>query len=324
VTAGRRDPVIVAGPRGRGRRSLAFAALLAGAIGCAGAGAGTEPPDPCAYAAPGAPWVAFSTAEGGSGWDIHVVRADGTCRRALTSDAVGDFNPAWAPGGVVAFESDRAPFTSIWLASLQTSALRRVDVGNLVAASPAISPDGATLAFEAHPVGSTTSSIYVAPLAGGAPVEVVRAGAAYGNGGPAFAPDGSALFFVSNRTGAYEIYRVPVAGGVDPGKVTTGAGILGKPAVSPDGATLAYTRQLTGATYEVVLHDLVHGTRVPLGVSQSAEPAFDPAGGRLVVRVAAARTNLELVSLPFAGASAMTSGPGPDGAPAVDRWRAPR
>lgn len=301
-------------------RARLIAILLAGA-GAAGCSEKDAAPDPCAHATAGAPWLAFASGEASDGQDIHVIRADGTCRRALTRDAVWDGNPAWAPGGVVAFESDRAPRTSIWLAPIDAGAPRRLDFGELLAMSPAIAPDGATLAFEGRYVGSATNSIWLAPLAGGAPVERVP-GAAYGNGSPVFSPDGATLYFISNRTGRYEIFRVPVAGGVDPVQITSGSRLYDRPTISPDGATLAYARNAGGTATEVVLVDPAGATTpVPLGIPGAAEPAFDPAGGRLAIRANyGLTTSIELVTMP-AGAPVyrLTTGPGPDGAPAFDR-----
>lgn len=301
-----------------------IALLLAGA-GAAGCHGKDDRKDPCAYETPGAAWLAFQSGEAGT-WDIHVIRADGTCRRALTSDAAFDANPVWAPGGVVVFESDR-PTTSLWRVSAVSGALARVDLpAGLMAASPAISPDGTELAFEGRYAGSTVNSIFVVPLAGGTPVDVTPEAVPHGNGKPVFSPDGQSLYFVSNRAGPADVFRVPVTGSLDPEKVTTGSRIYGRVAVSPDGATLAYTRAISGTPpYEVALFDPAHGTSVALGVPSAAEPTFDPAGGRLAVRTdhdvppLGSTTLLELVPLPAAGSLRLTTGRGPDGAPAFDR-----
>ena len=231
-------------------RLIAVALAAAGAVACSGE------EDPCAFATRGPAWLAFASAEGG-GWDVQVIRADGSCRRAITSDPAVDLNPAWAPNGVVAYESDRAPATSVWIHDVAAGTERRLDVGALRASSPAVSPDGAKLAFEGRAPGATTSGIYTVPLAGGTPVLLTPEDVPHGNGGPVFAPDGSRLYFVSNRNGPYEVFEVPAAGGAAV-QVTTGSGILGKPAISPDGATLAFTRT-SGASTEVVRYALGTG-----------------------------------------------------------------
>ena len=298
-----------------------IAVLLAAAAGaaCASHEAQQQTPqsplDPCAHATPGAAWLAYATGESGS-WDVLAMRADGTCTRTLASGPASDLDPAWAPSGIVAYASDRAPLPSVWVHEVETGAERRLDVGaSLRASSPAFSPDGETLAFEGRYVGSLTSSIYRVPVGGGTPVELTPEATPHGNGGPAFSPDGATIYFVSNRTGVYDVFSVPAVGGpVIP--VTTGSGIRGKPAISPDGTTLAFTRS-AGSSTEVVLYDLGAATITPLGIAGASDPAFDPAGGRLLIRAPhGLQTTIDLVAVSGTGATRVTFGPGPDGAPA--------
>jgi TolB protein len=299
-------------PRARRRVDgpVALAAALAVAGGC-GAGAGQ---DPCAFATEGAPWLAFASAEGGD-WNVQVIRADGSCRRALSTAPGVDASPAWAPGGVVAYESDRAPRTSIWLHDVQAGTERRLDLGDLRAMTPAFSPDGAWLAFEGRPPGATVGSIHLVRISGGAPVELTPEATPHGNGGPVFSPDGATVYFVSNRSGSYEVFRVPAAGGIAE-QVTTGSGILGRPAISPDGTDLAFTRA-AGASTEVVRYALATGAVTPLGVAGAAAPSFEPGGAALAVRVShGSSAILALAPLDGGGSVPVTAGPGPDGAPA--------
>jgi TolB protein len=302
-------------PRPTGRRALGLA--LAAALG---AGCSTSD-DPCAFATDGAPWVAFCSLAEGS-WDVEVIRADGTCRRALGHDPAVDLHPSWTATGLLAYDSTRAPGPGLWLHDLGAGTERRLDLGALGATSPAFSPDGATLAFEGRLPGSTDGSIYLVPAAGGAPVLLTPATpggttpAASGNGGPSFSPDGATVYFVSNRAGPYDVWRVPAAGG-DAVRVTTGSGIIGKPAVSPDGRSLAYARAAPGSTTEVVLLDLESGQVTPFGGTGRSEPAFDPAGGRLALRVQyLLTTTIDLAPLDGSPGLRLTTGPGPDGAPA--------
>ena len=299
-------------------RLIAALAAAVAVAGCTGSDPATPPagpqPDPCAFRTAGLAWLAYASAASGT-WDVAVVRADGTCKRIISGGASTDLDPAWAPSGIVAYDSDRAPLPSVWIQQVETGAERRLDVGpTLRATSPAFSPDGQTLAFEGRYLGSITSSIYLVPAAGGTPTELTPEATPHGNGGPAFSPDGATVYFVSNRNGPYDVFAVPAAGGAAV-PVTTGSGILGKPAVSPDGLTLAFTRSTLTST-EIALHDLVGGTTIPLAVADASDPAFDPAGGRLVARVMhGGHANIDL--LPLSGGDArVTFGAGPDGAPA--------
>jgi TolB protein len=297
------------------RRALLAAVALAAGVACG------HHHDPCAFDTAGAGWLAFGTRERGS-WDVEVIRADGTCRRALTEASSQDFNPAWAPGGLVAYDSDRAPGPGLWIHDLRAGTEHRLDLGDLRASSPAFSPDGATLAFEGRSPGLTTGAIYLVAASGGTPRLLTpdAPGSStpdpHGNGGPVFTSDGASVYFVSNRSGRYDVYRVPAAGG-DAVQVTTGSGIVGKPAVSPDGTALAYARSAAGSTTEVVRYDLASGAATPLTGTGRSDPVFDPAGGRLALRVQyLLTTTIDLLPLDGSGALRLTSGPGPDGAPA--------
>jgi TolB protein len=213
----------------------------------------------------------------------------------------------------------------IWILDVASGTERRLDLGDLRSASPAFSPDGTTLAFEGRPPGVTNSSIYRVPAAGGTPVLLTpdAPGSSipepHGNGGPAFSPDGATVYFVSNRGGPYEVYRVPAAGG-DAVKLTSGSRIIGKPAVSPDGRTLAFARLTSGSGTEVVLQDLATGQATPLPGVNSAEPAFEPSGGRLALRAFYGLTaSVQLLPLDGSSPVRLTAGPGPDAAPAFAR-----
>jgi dipeptidyl aminopeptidase/acylaminoacyl peptidase len=297
------------------RRLLAALLALGGAAACT-----SEPPDTCEFHANG-PWVVFASALGGQ-WDIALVRQDGKCRMQLSNDAAFDVNPSYGRG-VVAYESDRAPFTSIWLNWPASNVERRLDLGDLRAMSPSFSPDGATLVFEGKQATETsTSAIYLVPVTGGTPTPLAPEATPHANGGPAFSPDGQKVYFISNRSGAYEVWEVATAGG-DPVQITSGSHIQGRPAVSPDGRTLAFTRLVTSTSTEVVLHDLATGSTTPLGIANASEPAFSRAGDSLAVRVSLGyQPTLVRVDLHTGQTTALTSG-GPDGTPAFAPPRQP-
>jgi len=290
------------------------AALVLAAAGGLAACAGDPDPAPCDLSTAGAAWVALGSAETGD-WNVQIARADGTCRRSITSDPAADLHPAWSRDGRLAYDSDRAPGSSVWIQTVATGEEHRLDVGALRATSPAFSPDGGTIAFEGREPGATTGGIYVVSAGGGTPTLLTPEAVPHSNGGAAFSPDGASVFFVSNRTGPYEIFRVAASGG-DAVQVTTGSRVIGKPSVSPDGRSLAFART-AGTSTEVVLYDLGAATTTPLPLADASEPAFDPAGGRLVARVFhGIASGVEVVRLDGLNPTPVTSGDGPFGSPA--------
>jgi tricorn protease len=74
-----------------------------------------------------------------------------------------------------------------------------------LAAQPALSPDGSTLAFVWH------GEIWVVPIAGGPARPLTRHPAR--DREPRFSPDGKQVAFISNREGSDQVYVIPLAGG---------------------------------------------------------------------------------------------------------------
>lgn len=242
-------------------------------------------PVACGLRAPGAQWLAYSGGPNG-GYDIRAMRADGTCQARLTRHADSEFYATWSPSGTIAYMSWRTGLMRIFLLDFTTGEERILDTGDLEATSPAFSPDGTLIAFEGYPPGAQTSSdVYVVPVAGGTPVNVSQ-GTAY-NAGPAWSPDGQTLYFVSNRTGRYDLWKVPAAGGAST-QLTTASRILGRPAPTPDGTGVAFARPAAGAAVtEVVILDVSSGPSagtVRVVTSQlDSEPTFHRTGAQLVV-----------------------------------------
>jgi dipeptidyl aminopeptidase/acylaminoacyl peptidase len=89
-------------------------------------------------------------------------------------------------------------------------------VDGAVPSQPAISPDGCWVAYVVAPVGCAgerrLSAIWLAAADGSSPPRKLTAGTA-ADADPRWAPDSAAVFFLSDRTGSRQLYRVPVGGG---------------------------------------------------------------------------------------------------------------
>ena len=143
--------------------------------------------------------------------------------------------------------------------------------------SPALSPDGRTIAYFSAQLGPN-GDFWTIPAAGGTPTTVtsdLREG-----GWPVWTSDGRAIVVSSARAGSRTLWQIPVDGR-PPSALTTGAGEDDQPDLSSDGRQLAYTNARN--TWELRVRDLASGDERSL-LQRGLEilfPMFSPDGGRI-------------------------------------------
>jgi len=165
--------------------------------------------------------IAFSGLKGGM-TDLYVLTVENGAVRALTADMYADLQPDWSPDGTrLGFVTDR--FTS----SLDA------------------------LAFGAYQLASldlAAGTIAALPSIEGAK-----------NIDPHWSPDGASVYFIADRGGVSNIFRVPAAGGEARQLTDVATGVSGITALSPamsvasKAGTIAYAVYRDG-TYEI--HEL--------------------------------------------------------------------
>jgi TolB protein len=106
-----------------------------------------------------------------------------------------------------------------------------------------ISPNGQSIAISDQPGTDQQSSIYVAPIRGGAPTRVTQNSPSYWHG---WSPDGKTLAFTGQRNGNFDIYTIPVTGGQEQ-RLTTAKGLDDGPEYSPDGEYIYFNSERTGS-----------------------------------------------------------------------------
>jgi dipeptidyl aminopeptidase/acylaminoacyl peptidase len=132
------------------------------------------------------------------------------------------------------------------LEAMPMTGKRRAQLADLarvaVPAQPAISPDGATIAYALRTVDSAAdenrSSLWQVPATGGAPVQLTHGSA---DSAPAWSPDGQQLAFLRRGPdGPPQLWLLP-AGPGEPRPLTGLPGGAGAAAWSPDGTAIAFT-----------------------------------------------------------------------------------
>ena len=159
--------------------------------------------------------------------------------------------------------------------------------------SPAWSPEGRTLAVALTLSG--LQQIYLINADGsGAPRRLTNSQGI--DTEPAFSPDGQTVYFVSDRGGGPQIYRMPITGGAAQ-RVTFVGDYNVSPKLSPDGKQMAYIARRSGRFVTAVM-DLGTGQETLVsGTSQDESPSFAPNGRYLLyATVDAGRDTLAMAS----------------------------
>ncbi len=113
-------------------------------------------------------------------------------------------------GSRVTFASDRSGYFEIWSAALDGSnPIQHTSFEGPFAGTPRFSPDGANIVFDARPEGH--ADLWVVDARGGDPERLTE------HPGEEFAADysrdGRWIYLTSDRSGDWEIWRMPAAGG---------------------------------------------------------------------------------------------------------------
>ncbi len=225
--------------------------------------------------------------------DLWLIGTDGKGLRQMTAHPAGDTSPCWSKDGkTIYFISTRSESPQVWKLAVNGSEPIQVtklplEVGNLK-----LSPDGSQLAFTMEVFPNTTvdetvkkleemnnrkatgriyeglffrhwdtwcdgrrSHIFVMPIAGGTPVDIMKGMDADSPLKPfggteefTFTPDSRAIVFTAANSGReaawstnYDLFLAPVDGS-EPSKCLTEANRAWdtQPVFSPDGKTLAY------------------------------------------------------------------------------------
>jgi Tol biopolymer transport system component len=170
--------------------------------------------------------------------DVWRLQAGGKPEPLLAS-SMPDKNAQFSPDGRrIAFESSRGlDGIAIWLSNADGSGLVQLTNGpENHHGSPRWSPDGHMIAFDA--LGNDgRRNVKLVESSGGQARQLTSG--PFSNSAPSWSRDGKCIYFTSNRTGRFEIWRMPPQGGAAE-QITHGGGY--KAIESPDARTLYYTK----------------------------------------------------------------------------------
>ncbi len=172
--------------------------------------------------------------------DVWSMNESGSSQPLIAS-SLRDSSARFSPDGTrVAFVTQRGGENlEVWLSQADGSGQTPLTAGpGIVQGTPAWSPDSKWIAFDSEDGETAIRQIYVIESAGGTARQLTKL-LPKGAQVPVWSQDGQSIYFNSNSTGQFEIYRVPVKGGAVQ-QVTKAGGFLAQESL--DGKTLYYTK----------------------------------------------------------------------------------
>jgi TolB protein len=219
-------------------------------------------------------------------YQLIVADADGENRSVIAESTQPLMSPAWSPDGrrlaYVSFEGNQS---AIYVQTLRTGTRERVSMRAGHNGAPVFSPDGRRLALTLS-LAEGNFDIYTLDLG----TQVLRRLTDHSaiDTEPAWSADGETIYFMSDRSGAPQIYLIPADGGARaPQRITFEGNYNARPRVSPDGNYLAVVHRgdQTQGNFRIASIDLRRNglTEVLSRNGQLDEsPSFAPNGAVLI------------------------------------------
>jgi len=172
--------------------------------------------------------------------DANIWRIDSAGKQApvkVIASTQYDSSPQFSPDGSrIAFRSNRSGSNEIWVSDSDGRIpVQLTRYSGPLTGTPRWSPDGMNIAFDTRPEGQ--ADIYVVSSIGGVPRQLTKSPSE--DVVPSYSANGSWVYFASNRTGAWQVWRVPASGGNEE-QVTVEGGFAAFE--SPDGKYLYYAK----------------------------------------------------------------------------------
>gem|GEM_PF-5407892 len=186
-------------------------------------------------ATPQAPFIAFSSAEGGN-LDIYRVQVDGIHRRNITQSEAAECCPAWSPDGKwIAFSAEVDGNMDLYRQTLYGHTRQQLtDTESEAESNPAWHPDGESLLFVLTEFGRR--DIYQIDLSG---QRVQITDSLSSDAFPTWLPDGQQIAFLSFDRGERDVFVWDVQAGIAT-QLTFTTDFEGRPRVVPQQSVVSY------------------------------------------------------------------------------------
>jgi TolB protein len=214
-------------------------------------------------------------------YQLIIADADGENPRTILQSDRPLMSPAWsADGEWLAYVSFERRVSAVYVQQVRTGKRSMVSARAGINGAPAWAPDGKKLALTLSG-NNGNLDIYLLDLASQALTRLTEDPGI--DTEASFAPDGSAIYFTSDRSGSPQVYRMSLAGGDRPRRVTFTGTYNARPRVSPDGKQIAVLTLDDGA-YRIAIQDLATNTVQVLSKGRQDEsPSFAPNGAMVIL-----------------------------------------
>jgi Tol biopolymer transport system component/DNA-binding winged helix-turn-helix (wHTH) protein len=183
-------------------------------------------------------------------------------QQRFISSTLQEEGPQYSPDGKrIVFQSTRSGNFEIWRSDADgTNLVQLTSFGGPLTGTPRWSPDGRQIAFDSRP--GEHPNIYIVSADGG-PVHGLPNDSS-DDAVPSWSHDGSWIYFASNRSGNWQVWKRTVGGG-KPIQVTKNGGFAALE--SPDGKSIYYTKFNAKGIWQV-----------PIDGGQESEVVDEPPG----------------------------------------------
>ncbi|HEU4781476.1 MAG TPA: Tol-Pal system beta propeller repeat protein TolB [Steroidobacteraceae bacterium] len=213
-------------------------------------------------------------------YELYVADADGANRVRILASPLPIMSPAWSSDGEwLAYVSFERRVSAVYVQHRRSGKKSMVSARAGINGAPTFSPDDKKLALTLS--GSNGNlDVYLLELANG---KLTRLTDDPGIDTEAvFTPDGTGIYFTSDRSGSPQIYRMTLGSSERPKRITFTGSYNARPRISPDGKQLALLTLDDGA-YRIGVQDLANGTVTMLSKGRQEEsPSFAPNGAMLI------------------------------------------